>query len=168
MLPVDALDERFLVIARLRLVVEHEIEASLVECHGVGAGKDAHILELRVGRMTVTITVHTHIIHHININDVLAVAEILVHSLCGGSHALQKVILLRQVLPQLRCILHLASRVYVCFAVGRCHADALVLQHASETAHGMSLEVGEVHQEIVVGKMVAHDVILKVFLVLHG
>ena len=51
MLAIDALDERFLVIAWLSRVIEHEVEASLVESHRVGAGENAYVLELRIGRM---------------------------------------------------------------------------------------------------------------------
>ncbi len=131
MLTVDALDERFLVIAWLSLVVEHEVETSLVESHRVGAGKDAHVLELRVGRMTVAIAVHTHVVHHVDVDDVLAMVEVLMHALCRSCHALQKIILLRQVCPKLGGILYLSCCMDVSLAIGRGYADALVLEHST-------------------------------------
>ena len=62
----------------------------------------------------------------------------------------------------------LACRVDVSLAVRRGHADGGILHHAAEAAHGVSLEVGQVDHEVVVSQMLAHDVILQMFLVADG
>ena len=138
-------------------MVEYKVEASLVEGNGVGGGQNADVLDTRCGRMSVAVAVHRHIVHHIDINNVLAfLLEVVVHSLCRSSHRLKETILI----SDCPVLLALARRVDVEFPGGRGHANRLVLQHTAEAAHGMSLEVGQVDHEIVVLKVRAYDVVL--------
>ena len=51
---------------------------------------------------------------------------------------------------------------------GRCNANRLVLQHATETTHRVALEVCEVDHKVVVGQVRANDVVLHTGSVLHG
>ena len=48
---LDALKQRAVVVALLGLHLSDEVDASLVECYGVGRGQDADVLQERCGRI---------------------------------------------------------------------------------------------------------------------
>jgi len=54
----------------------------------------------------------------------------------------------------------------VALSIGRGNADGGILEHSAEAAHSVTLEVGKVDHEVVVGKVVAYDVIFQVLLIL--
>ena len=171
MLTVDALDEGLLVVALARLVSEHLIEASLVECHWVEGCEDTHILELRLGWVTVAVAVNRHIVHDVDIDDLLASVEILMNSLSSGCHGLEEEVLGVALgeyafVPRRGRVGTLACRVDVALAIGGGNADGGILEHSAEAAHGVTLKVGKVDHEVVVGKVVAYDVIFQVLLIL--
>ena len=131
---VDAFLQRLGVVAFAADVVEHEVEAGLVEGDGVGGGQNADVLDARCGRVSVAVAVHRHVVHHIDVDNVLAfLLEIVVHGLGGSGHRLKEAVLFGD-RPML---LALARRMDVELSGGRGHADALVLQHAAEAAHGI-------------------------------
>ena len=168
MLLVDALDERSVVVVLAGLHVEDDVHACLVECHGVEGGEDAVVLQLHGLRRCHAVAVDGHVVHHGNVDDALALTEVVVYGLCSCSHRLQEAVLILHVVPQPFHHLLIACRVDVRLAVGRCHADARVLQHTAQAAHRVSLEVCEVDHEVVVLQVRAHDVVLDVRGVLHG
>ena len=151
----------------MTLVVEHLVEAGLVDSHGVERRHDAHVEQLGLGRIAVAVAVHRHVVHHVDVEDV-ALTEVVVNSLCGSSHRLEEAILVLRVVPALHGVGGEAHRVDVCLAGGRGHADAGVLQHTAEATHLVTLEVGEVDHEVVVLQVVTHDVVLQVCRVGHG
>lgn len=169
---VDALGEgRGIVVGRCLHVVD-DVDASLVEGHGVGGGQDAVVLQLDGGGMVHAVTVDAHVVHHADVNDALLAVEVVDHSLCGGGHALEEAILVADKLgrPELGDVelLHLAARVDVSLAVGAGAADAEVLQGSAVAAHGMTLEVVEGDHEVIVVDVAAHDVVFDVGAVHDG
>ena len=52
---------------------------------------------------------------------------------------------------------------YERFSFRSSDADALVFKHTSESAHCMTLEMGEIYKEIVIGQMTSDTIILEVF-----
>ena len=94
-------------------------------------------------------------------------------SLCGGSHRLQEEVLCltSSEIVGAPCnlgIVRLTSRMDIRLTCRGGYTDGGVLHHTAEAPHGMSLEVGEVDHEVVVGKVLAHDIVFQVFLVLNG
>ena len=167
-LAVDALDEGLAVVAFGGGVVEDEVEAGLVKSDGVERGEDAHVFELGGFGVSVAVAVDRHIVHYVDIDDALLAFEVGVDRLGGAGHRLEELVLLGQVIPQPGGVGCLAGGVDERFTLGRCHADALIFQHAAEAAHLVALEVGEVDHKVVVGKVLAHEVIVEVGRVLHG
>ena len=51
-------------------VVENQIQAGLVQCNGIGGCKDADVLQSRGGRRAITVAVHGHIVHHVEVDAV--------------------------------------------------------------------------------------------------
>ncbi len=70
--------------------------------------------------------------------------------------------------PQLFGVFGNARRVNIRLAVVGSDADTLVLEHAAKTAHGVSLEMGEIDQKIVVCQVFAHKVVADMQCVAYG
>ena len=116
---VDALDEGLVVIAGLTLIVEHFVEAGLIDGYGVERGHDAHILQLGLGGMPVAVAIDRHVVHDVNIDDVAV--EIVVNGLCRCSHRLEEEVLRRTCSKVLRApgglgVCSLARGVDIAFA----------------------------------------------------
>ena len=90
------------------------------------------------------------------------------HCLGRLGHRLQKVILLRQVVPHFGHIPGPAGRVYPRLAGRRGDTDGHVLDGTAEAAHRMPFEMREDNDEIVIGKMGADEILLQVSAALHG
>ena len=164
----DTLFEGFVVVALGWRHIENDVNASLVQCHGVERGEDAVIFEFYGFGMRHTVAINRHIVHYGDVNNLFATVEIIVDSLCRRRHRLQKSVLVVGVLPKSRHGLLITGGVDVCLAVCGRHADACVFEHAAHAAHRMTLEVGEVYHEVVIFQMCAHDVAFDVGIVLHG
>ena len=145
----DALDERFVVIASLSLMTEHLVEASLIEGYRISGSEYAHVLQQRRCRIAIAVAVNAHIVHHVDVQDVLSVSKILMDSLCSGGHGLEEGILRLSVLPAFRGVVGDTMTVDVSLACSRGDADASVLEHATETAHGVSFEMSQVDHEVI-------------------
>ena len=171
---VDALLEGGGIVAGAVLVVEHKVEAGLVEGHGFGGGEDADVAHARCRRMAVTVAVHRKVVassssagtpHHVDVDDIAAwLLEVVVYSLRRGGHRLEETVLVTA--APLRGAA--SGGMDIDLADDGRYADALVLQHTAEAAHGVTLEEGEVDHEVVVCQMAAHDVVLDVAVVGHG
>ena len=117
---VTALDALFhggyVVVGRLFLT-EYEVNAGLVEGHGVGAGENAHILECHRGGIAVTVAVDAHVVHHSDVDNLTL--EIVVHCSGSGGHALEKFVLVLRldVVPEVGVVLALSVGVDVGLAV---------------------------------------------------
>ena len=156
---LDALDERTVVVALAGRHAKDDVDASLVERHGVERGEDAVVLEFHWFGRGHTVAVDGHVVHHRDIDDALAIAEEVVHGLSGSRHRLEEPVLIFHMRPESLYHLLVTGGVDVGLSVGRCHADGGILEHATETTHGMSLEVCEVDHEVVVGQVLSHDII---------
>ena len=158
-LAVDAFLQGVGVVAVGALVPEDQVEASLVERHGVGRGQDAHILHARRGGVPVAVAVDRQVVHHVDVDYVASLLlEVAVHRLGGGGHAFEKGVLL----GGLPAAVGGAGRVDVEFAAARRHADGEVLQRPAEAAHSMPLEVREVYHEVVVRQVATHLVVFDI------
>ena len=74
------------------------------------------VIQLGVGGMAVAVAVHAHVVHHINVDYIFA--KVVGHALRRCGHALQKVVLLGQVLLQRVGAVGVPGRVDVGFACG--------------------------------------------------
>ena len=173
---LDGVDTVLLLDARLKaggvvalgiLVLVDEVEAGLVEGHGVGGGQDAHILQLGSGGIAVAVAVDAHIVHHVDIDDFAF--EVVVHGGSGVGHTFEELVLVFRLdeVPQVCVVLALAVGVDVGLAVARGHADAGVLQHAAEAAHLVPLEVGQVDHTVVVLQVLSDDIVAHIGGVAH-
>ena len=89
----DAVEQWLVVIASRRGHV-HEVETGLVEGYGVGGGQYTHILHLWRSRSAVAVAIHANVVHHINVDDVLAfLMEILMDGVGNLSHRLKEAVL---------------------------------------------------------------------------
>ena len=168
---VDAIEKVGGVICGSHLLVVDDVDAGLVEGHGVGAGQDAVVFELHGLGMVDAVAVDAHVVHHADVDDAFLTTEVVGHRLCGCCHALEEAVLVVDVSsPEFHHVelLHAACRVDVGLAVLAGAADAEVLQRSAVAAHGVTLEVVEGNHEVVVLHVAAHDVVLDVRGVLHG
>ena len=88
-------------------------------------------------------------------------------SLAGIRHALQKMILRRQIVEQLRRFRGHARRMDVGLSMGGGDTDADVLQRAAEAAHGVSLKMRQHKDGIIIVQMLSHDVFIQMEASLH-
>ena len=94
-LAVDALLQGLGVIPGGIGVVENQVQASLVQRHGIGGSEDADVLESRCRRRSVTVAVDGHVVHHVDVDDILALLlEVIVNGLGRGCHRLQETVLI--------------------------------------------------------------------------
>ena len=164
---LDALDERGGVVVLVGLYAVDFVQAGFVECDGIGGSQDADVLHLGRLGMGVAVAVDADVVHHVDVDDV-ALAHILLNGIGGSGHRFEEGVLGLGVLPALGRLVRHAVTVDVGLAGGGGHADALVLQHAAEAAHHMTLEVGQVDHEAVVLELLAHDVVFDPRGVAHG
>ena len=147
-------------------MVEHKVEARLVEGYGVERGQYTDVAHLWCRRATVAVAVNRKVVHHIDVYH--PAAEIVVNGLCCRSHRFEKGVLTLPVVEYLVGVPVVAGSVYQCLAFARSHPDALVFQHTAEAAHRVPLKVGDVDKEVIVGNMAAHTVKLYVGVVGDG
>ncbi len=83
------------------------------------------------------------------------------------SHRFQKIILRRQITPNLSDIRRLARRMNPRLTLRRSDTDRYVLQRSAETTHHMALEMGQYHRKIVIEIMRPYDIFFQVLAVLH-
>ena len=84
------------VLGRHLLLVD-DVNAGLVEGHGVGGGQDAVVFELHGGGMVHAVAINRHVVHHADVDDAFLLLEIVHHGLRGGGHALEEPVLVADV-----------------------------------------------------------------------
>ena len=138
-----------------------QIEAGLIDRDGVERGKDADVRHARVLGHGAAVAVHGHILHNVDENGL--VLEIFRHGRGGVRHRVEEAVVVGS--PDL---FGLAGTVDIGLAVGRRAADGELLERAAEAAHRMPLEVGEDEHGIVVGNVLADEVLLNAPAVRNG
>ena len=107
---------------------------------------NANIMNVRLGRMAVTVAVDGNSIEHINVDD--AVSQIIRHTLICFCHALKE-FRMQLIMPaRVTC----AAGVNTDFSPGGGKPDRGILDRAAITCHGMSLKMGKYHIGVVVIK----------------
>lgn len=165
---VDALDEGRTIVADSGLVVEDEVETGFVKSDGVEGGEDAYVFHLGRGGMSVAVAVDGEVVHDIDVDDAFLALEVVVDGLGGSCHRLEEGVLAVRLLEDISGVGVCAGGVYAGLTVRGGDAYALVFEHASEAAHGVALEVGEVDEEVVVGEVASDEVFGEPLGVLHG
>ena len=122
--------------------------------------------------MVHTVAVDRHVVHHRDIDHAVLPFEVVVNGLGSGGHRLEEPILVANKLarPQFALVefVHLACRVDVSLAIPAGAPYGEVLQRPSVATHGMALEMVKGNEEIVVGEVSAHDVVVEMGMVAHG
>lgn len=117
MLLVDAAEEVGGVVVGGDFLLVDDIDAGLVECNGVGGGKDAVVLEFYRGGMIHAVAVDGHVVHHADVDDALVLLEIVDHSLGSCGHGLEESVLVPHVAPHKPEVGGVAGRVDVGLAM---------------------------------------------------
>ena len=107
-------------------------------------------MHVRLGGVSVAVTVHRQAVHHADVEYVIA--HIGIHALGRVGHGLQEGILFS---PDAAAFLG-AAGVDPDLSHGGAEADGDVLDGPAEARHGVALEVGQHQKGIVVGKVTAH------------
>ena len=84
----DALLERFGIISVTVNVAEYKVKAGLVQRYGIKRGEDADVLEFRRSRIGIAVAVHGHIVHDVDVENL--VTEVVGNALGCRGHRFQE------------------------------------------------------------------------------
>ena len=151
---LDALNE--MVAAGVVRGSVDKVEARLVDGDRVGGHQDADVGHARVLGNGAAVTVDRHVLHDIDVGNAAALSEEVDHRARSIGHGLKELVVIGR--PD---ILGHCDAVDVRLAVGRSHTDRELLERAAETSHGMALEVRQHQHRVVLGQVLAHEVLLE-------
>ena len=149
---LDTADKRL-----IALRLPHKVDAGLVQRHRVGGGENADVVDIRLGRVAVAVTVHGKAVHDVDVDDVLF-AHMVAH---GGHHFAQGL------QPGVLIAVHDAAActgpggMDIDLAAGRGHADGHILDRAAEARHGVALEMGQDQPVGIILRVAADDGVLQ-------
>ncbi len=135
----------------------NHIHGSLIQCQNIFGSQDTDIRRgYRRSRSPFAVAGHRHVPQHVDKGNVFP--EMVNRRLGGFHHAFHKFFLGN---APLRTGVAGMDHLFADASVR--HTDGQVFVGAAETAHGMSLKVGQCHQGIILGDVAAHRHFLKIF-----
>ena len=145
--------------------VDDRVVAGLVDGDRVGGGEDAKIRHFRLSRVRIAVAVDAQAVGDVDVEHILR-ALVIDDRLAGVGHRFEEVVLLGELAKQLGGFGGDAGGVDVGLAGGGGDADADIFKRAAHAGHRVALKVGEHQHRVVVGKVLADDVLVQMKAVL--